>query len=256
MVLSQGPATTRPRAIRPRQIHKEPDRPSLSCASCEVDGSPSPVAFLPASDGGARPHYMAGDGRLFFDDTGPLSSRDINGRIDVYEFEDAGTGTCQTAGGCRSLISGGGGGTGDSFLQAVSAEGSDVFFTTNQQLVPEDRDGVPDLYDARVDGRQPGEPVPACTTGEACHEPVAQPLTGQVGGSALFGGPGNLTVGPPGVKPVPKPKAKALTRAQKLARALRVCQEKPRRRRAACERSAHRRYGSKANVKKSSGRSK
>jgi DNA-binding beta-propeller fold protein YncE len=165
---------------------------SLLCASCNPDGSTSPTAFFlhPNGAGGLRQHYIANDGRLFFNDLGPLVPRDVNGRVDVYEFEDAGTGTCQTPGGCRSLISGGGG-TGDSYLAAVSAEGNDVFFTSNQQLSSEDRDASLDMYDARVDGRTPPEPPPACETAEGCHGLTPPPPIFQSPASAAFHGPGN-----------------------------------------------------------------
>ncbi len=228
---------------------------SLLCASCAQDGSVSSAAFLPFSYGGPRAHYMLDDGRVFFNDVAPLAPENVNGRVDVYEFEDAGTGTCQARGGCRSLISGGGG-TGGAFLGVVSGEGSDVFFTTSQQLIPGDPSGTPALYDARVDGSQPAEPF-VCETAGACHEPVSQPPVEQVGGSALFSGPGNLAPGP-GIEPTPRPepRVKALTRAQRLARALKACQRKPKRQRASCRRSAGKRYGPRTNVKRSSGRSK
>jgi DNA-binding beta-propeller fold protein YncE len=50
---------------------------------------------------------------------------------------------------------------------------------------------------------------------------------------------------PPSEPPAGKPnlKAKPLTRAQKLARALRACRKQPRGRRAACMKQAHRKYG-------------
>ncbi len=249
----------------PEVFRYDADARSLVCASCNPDGSATAAAFLTYSVlvdrertiEGAAPleHYMEDDGKLFFDAMGLLGPEGIQGNVGVYEFEDAGTGTCQTAGGCRSLISGGG----NSFLAAVSGEGNDVFFTTTDQLVPEDRDGSIDLYDARVDGRAPGEqPAVVCETGEACHEPVPQPVGEQVGGSTVFNGPGNLTPGAPTVVVSPKTKTgvKAMTRPQKLAKALRVCKREPRRRRASCKRAAHRRYGSKASVKRSSGRSK
>ena len=41
-----------------------------------------------------------------------------------------------------------------------------------------------------------------------------------------------------------------LTRAQKLAKALKACAKKPKRKRAACRRSAHKKYGSKRKKKK------
>jgi hypothetical protein len=234
---------------------------SLVCASCVSDGSASPAVVLSASaPGGYRRHYMADDGRVFFNAPGPVVARqDPNNvivhvrRVDLFEFEDAGVGSCGVPGGCRLTIAAGG--TGDSLLAGVSAEGNDVFFTTYQQLSSEDRDGVRDMYDARVGGRVPGEAPAGCESGGSCHEPVLQSLGAQIVGSATFTGPGNPPP-PPGSVVKEAPRVKALTRAQLLARALRVCQRKPRGRRVSCKRTAHKRFGSGAKAKKSSRRSK
>jgi sugar lactone lactonase YvrE len=191
-------------AAGPQVFRYDAASDSLLCASCNPDGSNSPAAIFLGSgaSGGLRQNYMSNNGRFFFNDSGPLVSQDVNGRIDVYEFEDAGTGTCLTSGGCRSLISGGGG-TGDSLLAAVSGEGNDVFFTSTQQLTSEDRDGSLDLYDARIDGRTPPLPLPPCETGEACHGPTPPPPVFQSPASAGFHGPGN---------PLEKPCKKGLVR--------------------------------------------
>ena len=70
--------------------------------------------------------------------------------------------------------------------------------------------------------------------------PTPQPESFGDPASATFAGTGNLA-------PVPatKPKPKALTRAQKLARALKQCHKKPKRKRPACERKARKLYGAK-----------
>jgi hypothetical protein len=60
--------------------------------------------------------------------------------------------------------------------------------------------------------------------------------------SETFTGAGNVT---PATTPVVK--AKSLTRAQKLAEALKACRKKPKKKRAGCERQARRAYGSVAN---------
>lgn len=50
-------------------------------------------------------------------------------------------------------------------------------------------------------------------------------------------------------EPAKKPAAKKLTRAQQLANALKACKKKPRAKRAACERAAHKKYGAKSKKK-------
>jgi hypothetical protein len=79
---------------------------------------------------------------------------------DVYQFEPQGTSGCQREGGCVALISAGHSGI-DSNFMAADATGKNVFFTSRDQLVTADQDGLIDLYDAREDGgnfQEPGFP--------------------------------------------------------------------------------------------------
>jgi hypothetical protein len=62
----------------------------------------------------------------------------------------------------------------------------------------------------------------------------------QTPGSATFSGSGNLTPNP-ATSETPNP----LTSAQKLAKALKACQKKPRHKRASCIARAHKLYGSR-----------
>jgi hypothetical protein len=125
----------------------------------------------------------------------------------------------------------------------ASETGDDVFFLTSDRLVPLDTDTGLDVYDARVGGGFPAEPLsgPPVCEGDACQgAPPAPPVFGTPG-SATFEGPGNLTPVPP-VKPKP-----VLTRAQMLAKALKACHAKHnKRKRLACEKQAHKKYGRKS----------
>jgi hypothetical protein len=105
-------------------------------------------------------------------------------------------------------------------------------------------------FDARVDGGFPVPgplPSPVCE-GEACQGAPAVPPVFGTPGSATFDGAGNLT--PAAAAPV---KAKPLTRAQKLAKALEACKkDKAKKKRSSCEKQARKRYGAKkATAKKS-----
>jgi hypothetical protein len=122
-----------------------------------------------------------------------------------------------------------------------------VFFLTTAKLAPVDYDTSYDVYDAHVCSASapcvsyPVSPPP-CTTTDSCREaPHRQPQVFGPAGSATFSGEGNV------VSPVSKKsKAKPLTRAQKLMRALRTChKKKSRKTRIACERQAKNRYGPK-----------
>jgi DNA-binding beta-propeller fold protein YncE len=203
-----------------------------------------------------QPRYLSDSGRLFFDSNDALVPQDVNGTMDAYEYEPPGVGSCTTSSlaysvrsdGCVGLVSSGTSPQESAFLDA-SETGGDVFFLTAAKLVSEDYDDAFDVYDARectaAASCYAAAPVapPACSTGDSC-KPAPTPQPGIFGpaASATFSGPGNVT--PAVLAPVAK--QKALTRAQKLARALAVCRRKDAgksRRRGVCERTARKRYG-------------
>jgi hypothetical protein len=209
---------------------------ALACASCSSSGGGEGSYLPPQEDsyGTHRQRYMLDDGRLFFTTKAALVPQDTNGQEDVYEWE----------GGAVHLISSGTSGSASVFADA-SEDGNNVFFTTSQALVPEDGDEITDLYDAREDG---GFPVPtglasSCTTSEACQGASSQPPGAGAPVSATFSGGGNVIQSPSTAAGAAR---RALTRAQKLARSLRACRGRTRKRRVVCESQARRRYGSKA----------
>jgi hypothetical protein len=142
--------------------------------------------------------------RVFFESFDDLVPRDTNGRMDVYQWEQAGTGSCDesdrtfsaASGGCVELISAGSGDTDSNFVDA-SPSGSDVFFKTDRGLVAQDP-GLIDIYAARVDG---GFPPPSprrqdCEDESGClPAPTPSPPAGQPGSGNP--GPGNPAVKPP-----------------------------------------------------------
>ncbi len=215
----------------------------LFCASCGSTGEPG-EGFLPIGwQQTYLPQWISEDGdRVFFDSTAPLVAQDTNGSQDVYEWERGGHGSCThsygSTGGCVFLLSGGSSQAG-SWSVGASANGDDAFFVTRAKLVPEDENDAFDLYDVRVDGIKPVAP-PTCT-GTGCQGLPAPPPLFATPSSATFTGVGNFTT------PVEraKTKAKSLTRAQKLARALRACEkQKKHKKRVACQERARRLYGS------------
>jgi phosphodiesterase/alkaline phosphatase D-like protein len=159
----------------------------------------------------------------------------------VYEWHD----------GVTSLISGGQAPEGIRVYPTISATGSDIFFVTREALVPQDKDTLTDVYDARIGGGFPYTPPTPCS-GESCQgQPSPSPAPSSAGSSS-FTGPGNLTPALPAPqKPKPKPKTKPLTRAQQLAKALKACKKQPKSKRARCKSQAKKRYGGKPKAKKS-----
>ncbi|HEY5193565.1 MAG TPA: hypothetical protein VIJ39_06795 [Solirubrobacteraceae bacterium] len=203
--------------------------------------------------------YLADSGRLFFDSNDALVPQDVNGTQDVYEYEPSGVGSCtsssamfsERSGGCVAPLSSGTSNEESAFLDA-SEDGSNVFFLTSSKLLPQDFDNALDVYDARecvatspCISAPPPTP-PQCDTGDSCKpSPSPQPAIFGSPSSATFSGAGNVAAS--GAAPAVRPKA--LTRTQKLTRALKLCLKKKGKQRAVCERKARSQYSVKRSRK-------
>jgi hypothetical protein len=224
------------------------DGSKLLCASCNPNGeSPTgnedgSAGFLPVASTrqeAVMQWISEGGSQVFFDSAVPLVSRDVNDTQDVYEWERDGSGGCKEADGCVSLLSSGTSPDG-SWLIGSSVSGDDVFFTTRAQLVAEDQNENYDLYDAHVGGGQPLAEQACAGTG--CQGVPSAPPAFATPASVTFSGAGNIIPPAPETAPRPKPKAKTLTRAQKLASALRTCRHESKHKRGVCEAKAKKRY--------------
>ncbi len=170
----------------------------LTCASCNPSGTrPLGRSSLRLINGGSnslpQPRYLTDEGRLYFDTRDSLSPFDTNNGVeDVYQYEPQGLGTCEREGGCVTLISAGSEPEDSNFL-AMDEGGSNVFFTTRDQLVLKDHDDLIDLYDARVEGGIPSETEVARSEcqGEACVAAYSPP-NDPTPGSSSFEGAGNV----------------------------------------------------------------
>jgi hypothetical protein len=188
------------------------DAPSGSfvCPTCAPAGAPPGGSRNPvlrtSFDGGVEGHTssftanlggLSADGStVVFASTDRLLPAAVNTNsvrtepvFDIYAWHD----------GTLSLISTGTNPSTD-FLLGSSASGKDVFFATTSQLVPADRDGAYDVYDARVGGgfSPPPQPAPPCE-GEGCKPSATAPPSEASPASSNFSGPGN---------PVPSPEKK------------------------------------------------
>jgi len=222
--------------------------------------------------------YLSSKGRLFFDSADALVPLKVPFRKEtvegveqnvgvenVYEYEPNGVGSCNQPGGCVGLISSGESEHESAFLDA-SESGNDVFFLTAQPLVSSDIDANFDIYDAHVCEaaspciEPPPPPHKACEASEQCQGSQASYEVGEPpppSGTSIFSGPGNLVLPKHEVLPEKtgvKPTSKPLTRAQKLAKALKACRSKYKKsksRRVSCEKRAHEKYGPKHKKKTS-----
>jgi hypothetical protein len=207
-----------------------------------------------AGDTVHQPRYLSDSGRLFFNSPEALVPQDTNGFEDVYQYEPPGVGDCTgasatfnaTVGGCVSLVTSGQS-AGESVFLDASESGDDVFVLTAQHLTGADIDTGYDVWDAHVCSSSapclaPPVAPPPCSSGDSCKPaPAQQPELFGAGPSETFSGTGNVV---PASVPAVKPKI--FTRAQRLAGALGSCRKRYKRskkRRAACERAAHKRYG-------------
>ena len=180
---------------------------------------------------------------VFFTSAAGLTPEALEGDTSVYEYRE----------GNVYLISGGHDASLDGHEPTVHLFGidpgaGDALFTTTEQLVPQD-DGETQvaLYDAREQGGFPAPALAPGCSGETCRGAPA--TTPQLQLPETVNQPGGENLPPP---VEPKPAAKALTTAQKLAKALKACRSKRnKKKRASCEATARRRYGTKTAAKKS-----
>jgi hypothetical protein len=238
---------------------------SLSCASCD------PSKARPIGSSGVpgwtspryQSRYLSDGGRLFFNSSDALVPQDTNHAQDVYEYEPPnGEGapagdTCTpeastyspTSEGCVNLVSSGKSPLESSFLDATE-DGSEVFFLTNAQLVPQDTDTSTDVYDAHI-----------CTTGSPSPPPPPPPITPCSGDACQPAGiapedPAQTLIAPappaPKAETPPKPKTAEQLRIEHLGKALKTCRrDKSKKKRATCERTARKKYAPPRKAKKS-----
>jgi hypothetical protein len=178
-----------------------PETDRINCASCNPGGTP-PTGDVAASQGG---RFMAEDGRVFFTSRDSLVPRDRDGKIlDVYEYVSgrpqlitSGLGSRDYTGGSEilNLLTK----PQHTGLEAVSRDGTDVFFSTFETLVSQDNNGeFVKFYDARTGGGFPNDPQPApCAAADECHgegsAPPAPPITAT---GVNLGGGGNVVSQP------------------------------------------------------------
>jgi hypothetical protein len=188
---------------------------TLECVSCPpTEAAASGGAYLQSlfivensAFGGASafvPALRADGERLFFESTEALVNADVDGRRDVYEWEEAGIGSCQKPGGCLYLLSAPGSAK-DEYLFGHSSSGDDVFIHTSDVLVPGAAPTIA-IYDARVNGGFASTPDEICV-GEGCRPDLTPPPALTTPPSSAVGPSGNAKSTKPARK-CPKGKRK------------------------------------------------
>lgn len=194
--------------------------------------------------------YLSDTGRLFFNSPDHLVPAATGEKEKVYEYERDAQGDCHSEGGCVGLVSLGASSHESAFLDA-SANGNDAFFLTAAPLVASDVNSNFDIYDARVCGETC--PPPPGGSKAPCEETCQGSYTPAPGSPALASatssGSGNLVQQLQVLSSKASAPPKPLTRAQLLAKAVKTCRtkyKKKKSKRVACEKQARRRYGSHA----------
>jgi hypothetical protein len=175
-----------------------PASEQLICVSCLPSGK-APKFDATASYNGK---FLTEDGRTFFNTRDALLPQDTNRFIDVYEFAEGRPQLISTGTNPGSELFGIAAIASEIGLLGVSADGTDVYFSTRDVLVGQDRNGeAVKIYDARSGGGFVfSPPAPPCVAADECHGPSSQapdPLSN--GTVAGLGGSGNLQA--PGGKP-------------------------------------------------------
>jgi hypothetical protein len=168
----------------------EPSTGKLNCDSCIPDGAP-PTGELFGSQNGL---FMTNDGRTFFSTTDALVPQDTNQNVDVYEYTEGRPQLITSGTSPGTEIFGFVGAQTYPGLVGVSANGTDVYFSTFEVLVGQDENGNNlKLYDARTDGGFPFvPPPPECAAADECHgSGSSPPLTPADGTGADLGSGGN-----------------------------------------------------------------
>jgi hypothetical protein len=234
------------------------DTNAVSCVSCNPRNAPPIPAiqsgagfatYVPVSSSDTFMHRWvnASGTEVFFDSSQPLAEEDGNGRQDVYEWAAQGSTSCPVStsvyGGCVFLLTAGE--TEDySFLIDTDESGQNVFVTHRGPLYtvgPTDTKNH--LFDLRVNGGGAPAVGSGCTSVAGCPaaptpEPAASPPASSVIGSENGYEPQHSVV----------KKTTAQLRAEKLAKALKVCRSthrKSRKKRRACEHAARQHYQGK-----------
>ena len=213
---SCDPTGARPHGVLNRALHLARYSLAWEIFSEEASFAATVPGWGPYAQGLAvyDPRFISDSGRLFFNATDGLVPKDVNGQVDVYQYEPPGLGSCTettqtgtalyspSARGCVALISSGESPE-ESVFEDASETGEDVFFLSSSRLSTLDIDSSLSLWDAHACTTiSPCLPAPAtalrpCSTETSCKaSPSPQPGIYGPPASATFNGPGNVSPAP------------------------------------------------------------
>jgi hypothetical protein len=233
---------------------------TIVCVSCRQNGeaSTSPPGDTPLGTFGGstdkfhREKHLAvrnGQALVFFTSVDDLATGAVVGDVNLYEWAHGQVFRITTEpSGLNTVVQ-----STQGFMDFVgaSSDGTDLYFETPSSLTWEHQGEGYGVYDARTGGgfaEPPAAPAACDPNSEAsCQGASSQSPPSPGAASALLNGPGNVVSGASS-PPVSKPKA--LTRVQKLAKALKACHAyKARSKRSQCEKRVRTTYSNKSKPK-------
>jgi hypothetical protein len=166
------------------QITNEPDTEyyeyslaseGVTCVSCAPDRAERPIqrslhgssGAFQTNENGYLQRNLSEDGTVFFDSVDPLVSRATNKTVNVFQWQPDDVEGCEPVAGKPGVGSvcllDSGTDPNASYFADASANGENVYITTQQQLAPQDKDGLRDVYDVRVGGGILAETLARCS---------------------------------------------------------------------------------------------
>jgi hypothetical protein len=172
------------------------------CVSCRRDGLAPfteralvPLILSNLHGDTTRPTSLTGNGRTYFYSFDPLAIGAVEGERNLYQWEHGQVSLIATE---PESVPRGFGTPTQNFFGDVSADGSDVYFSTPLAFVGGDLDERWDVYDARVGGgfAEPAAPALPCdaSTEGACNSGAADVPPATVPATSSFVGPPNPAV--------------------------------------------------------------
>jgi hypothetical protein len=145
------------------------------------DGNGAGISSLVVSGNGSYVFFQSSDG-LTPQALNNVSSGGVTAQ-NVYEYHDGSVSLISDGQDIADVPFGFGSYKSSVTLIGTDSSGDNVFFTTEDQLVPQDTNTTVDLYDARVDGGFPPPPAAPECQGDACQ--------GQLGAAPVLLSPGS-----------------------------------------------------------------
>lgn len=182
----------------------------VTCVSCNPNRAERPIqrglhsssGAFQINENGYLQRNLSNDGTVFFDSVDPLVSRATNKTVNVYQWQPEELEGCEPVAGHPGVGSvcllDSGSDPNASYFADASVDGENVYITTQQQLAPQDTDGLRDIYDVRIDGGILAQTISRCSEEECQGEYSGLGSVPYTSESGVGGGNSTPQTPPPG----------------------------------------------------------